>query len=422
MVLTARLLAEENRLHNMEKNDEQVAFKTSMTKNVNKSNRNNSNSNDRKYFKCGQVGHIARQCKQNDLICNICKRRNHQTKDNYFRNKNNNDKTKNKVSFLTEHINEKKNTDSTRWILDSGASSHMVNNKNLITDLQENISEIGTAKQNQKMLLGGSGKIEMKDCTLSEVISVPELSKNLLSVNKITQNGGEVVFKKDKVQVFKNKNKIMESEKNENGIYAVKLEKENEEKALTAETENVLDWHKKLGHLAVNNLKKLQEMSDGLKLKENEFDILKNHVCEVCTKARQTRNPFTETRYRASRPLEIIHTDICGPIEPVTWDNMKYFISCLEDYTHSTSVYLLNGKFEAVEPIKDFINESEAKWNQKTGKIRYDNGKEYVNNDLKKWCKNRGTILEHTIPYTPQLNGKAERLNRTLLEKARFLK
>lgn len=417
--LTARLIAEESRLNTLENNGEQVAFKTSGTipKNVNKVSQH-SYANQKSCFKCGKYGHFARQCKQNEYKCNICKKTNHQTKDCYFKNKNKNESVK-RVTFLTEQID--KEIDSTEWILDSGASSHMVNNKSKIRNWKENISEIGTAKENERMLSYGIGNIETKNCTLEEVIYVPNLSKNLLSVNKITQHGGKVIFENEKVQVYKDQNKIMEGKRNEKGLYVVELTDNKEEKALLSVAENAVNWHKKLGHLGVGNLKKLQHMSNGLNLKPEDFEYLENTVCEICAKARQTRNPFIEKRQRATRPLEIIHTDICGPVEPITWDGMKYFISFLDDYTHFTTVYLLTGKYEAVQAIKDFIKESETKWNLKTAKIRCDNGKEYVNNQLKEWCKNRGTVLDYTIPYSPQLNGKAERLNRTLMDKSRSL-
>ena len=63
----------------------------------------------------------------------------------------------------------------------------------------------------------------------------------------------------------------------------------------------------------------------------------------------------------------------------------------------------------------------EAKWQLQVSKLRSDNGREYLSKDLTDWCKDKGIILDYTTPFTPQLNGKAERLNRTLIERTRAL-
>lgn len=126
-------------------------------------------------------------------------------------------------------------------------------------------------------------------------------------------------------------------------------------------------------------------------------------------------------RTRATRALEIIHTDVCGPIDPDTWDGNKYFITFLDDYTHHTSVYLLKGKFEVFEKVRDYVEEVESKWNSKVSKLRCDNGTEYTNKKMKNYCRKKGIKLDYTVPHIPQQNGKAERLNRTLLDKARAL-
>lgn len=65
-------------------------------------------------------------------------------------------------------------------------------------------------------------------------------------------------------------------------------------------------------------------------------------------KAKQVRKPLSETRHKATRPFEIIHTDICRPMEPETWDGFKYFITFLDDSTHLSMIYLLRGKYEAL--------------------------------------------------------------------------
>jgi len=61
----------------------------------------------------------------------------------------------------------------------------------------------------------------------------------------------------------------------------------------------------------------LLTQSDGIKLSSKELDELKI-ICEVCQKVKQTKLKFGETRSRAKRPLELIHTHVCGPIDPTT--------------------------------------------------------------------------------------------------------
>ena len=96
-------------------------------------------------------------------------------------------------------------------------------------------------------------------------------------------------------------------------------------------------------------------------------------------------------------------------------------MTCLDDYTHFWTIYLLRRKSKVQECLEKYINESEAHLNLKVSKIRCDNGGEYKNKTLTEWCQKRGIVLDFTIPYTPQLNGKAERTNRTLMDKARAL-
>ncbi|MCY6488259.1 hypothetical protein OYG14_12100, partial [Actinobacillus pleuropneumoniae] len=51
-------------------------------------------------------------------------------------------------------------------------------------------------------------------------------------------------------------------------------------------------------------------------------------------------------------------------------------------------------------------------------KLRSDNGGEYVKNTFINFCTENGIQMQHTVPYTPQQNGVAERKNRTLKEMA----
>lgn len=110
--------------------------------------------------------------------------------------------------------------------------------------------------------------------------------------------------------------------------------------------DKVINWHRKLEHLSMGSIKKLIEnkMVTGI-MDINERDTKNFEIpCEICLKAKQVRFPFDSERTKATRPLEIIHTDLCGPIDPETWDGKKYILTVSDDYTHFAVIYLLKHK------------------------------------------------------------------------------
>ncbi|KAK9879752.1 hypothetical protein WA026_006815 [Henosepilachna vigintioctopunctata] len=311
------------------------------------------------------------------------------------------------------------------FVLDSGSTAHMVNDPKLFKNLLKDDSEICVAKKGTKITAKGVGEIEAKECKLKDVLFVPDLSKNLLSVKAITENQGQVVFEGEKVYIMKGNKTILEGTKNEKGLYMIELTQEyhNDETFLvTTNEEKVKNWHSKLGHININDMKKLinKQMVTGMDIKSTDCDYFET-PCEICMKGKQVRAPFNTERTRADRPLEIIHTDLCGPIDPTTWDNKKYILTLMDDYTHYVVIYLLEYKSETTDYIKEYVEEMERDKNTKVKKIRSDNGGEYINTRLENYCKEKGIIMDPIIPYSPQLNGKAERLNRTLIEKVRTL-
>jgi len=213
------------------------------------------------------------------------------------------------------------------WIVDSGTSSHMTNQKIYFKDLEKVKTIINVAKSQETMQAFGKGCIEFDNCSLKEVLYVPKLTTNLLSVNSITRNGGEVIFTDDQV-IIKVKNKvIIKGEKMSNGLFQVKLKPElNQESYLTEKTEDkAFQWHRKLGHTSLGVMKKMLTLSHGIKLLKKDLEEF-NLDCEIYQKAKQTRLSFGESRTKATRPLQIVHTDLCGPIDPMTWNGKKYFL------------------------------------------------------------------------------------------------
>lgn len=99
----------------------------------------------------------------------------------------------------------------------------------------------------------------------------------------------------------------------------------------------------------------------------------------------------------------------------------KYFLTFIDDYSNFVYVYGIKGKNEVFSCFKEYMQMVQAKFNNKISTLRYDNGGEYISNDIKNYCKENGTFIDYTVPYTPQQNGKAERFNRSLVEKGRSM-
>lgn len=308
--LTARLIAEETRNNSKELEEKAVAFKTT-DKKCFKCNKTGHLARSCKKelktiekgqircFKCNKTGHIARACTEKqasgDQRCSICKKTNHTDKNCFFRNKTDKNTDESKVAFLTAEM-----TAADTWIVDSGSTSNMTNNKKYIQEMKQINSVIGVAKSAESMVAKGSGSIDFDKCRLEDVMYVPELNANLLSVNAITKNEGEVLFAKNEV-IISHKNKIiLKGEKLSNGLFQVKLKAEiKQDSYLTKDIKTDAEtWHRRLGHMSYENLKKLTRMSEGLNLTLRDIKE-KESVCTVCQEAKQSRIKFGEKIGRA---------------------------------------------------------------------------------------------------------------------------
>ena len=92
----------------------------------------------------------------------------------------------------------------------------------------------------------------------------------------------------------------------------------------------------------------------------------------------------------------------------------------VDDASRMITVDFLKGKNEAVQKVKDYITHLTVH-GRNPRCIRVDRGKEFINQALQAWSRERGLDIQQTAPYTPSQNGVAERANRTLVELARAM-
>ena len=104
-----------------------------------------------------------------------------------------------------------------------------------------------------------------------------------------------------------------------------------------------------------------------------------------------------------------------------TFGGMKYFVTLTDDKSRHCAVYLMRNKSEVFSKFAHFVNMAENKTDSRIKVLRSDNGGEYKSAKFVRFCADRGIIQKFTPPYTPKLNGVAERMNRTLVECARCM-
>jgi hypothetical protein len=120
-------------------------------------------------------------------------------------------------------------------------------------------------------------------------------------------------------------------------------------------------WHCCLGHISENHMKKLH--CDGLL---TSFDFESYETCEVCLLGKMTKACFMGLHERALYLLELIDTDVCGPMSMTARGGFQYFISFIDDYSRYGYLYLMKHKSKSLEKFKEFQNEVENQRGKKT--------------------------------------------------------
>lgn len=145
-------------------------------------------------------------------------------------------------------------------------------------------------------------------------------------------------------------------------------------------------------------------------------------VCGSCLLGKQARQSFPKaTTYRATKALELVHEDLCGPITPSTSAGNRYILVLIDDFSRYMWISLPKEKSDAFNKFKTFklLVEQEAKMRIQT--FRTYRGGEFVSQEINSFCNESGIKRHLTAPYSPQKNGVVERCKRMLMEMTRSI-
>ncbi|KAL4033283.1 hypothetical protein IC575_006370 [Cucumis melo] len=326
------------------------------------------------------------------------------------------------------------NDDST-WIIDSGATNHVCSSFQGISswlqlETGEMTMRVGTGHVVSTIAVGGLRLCLQKSFLLLEnVYVVSDLKRNLISVKCLLEQSYSLTFNVNKVFIYKNGVEIC-SAKLENNLYVLRsltskalLNTEMFKTAITqnkrlkiSPKENAHLWHLRLRHINLNRIERLVKNGLLSELEENSLPL-----CESCLEGKMTKRPFTGKGHKAKEPLELVHSDLCGPMNVKARGGFEYFITFTDDYSRYGYVYLMQHKSEALEKFKEYKAEVENALSKTIKTFRSDRGGEYMDLKFQNYLMECGIVSQLSVPGTPQQNGVSERRNRTLLDMVRSM-
>ena len=343
-----------------------------------------------KCFKCGQKGHWKQNCPKATkkpgmgdlLVVEAC---------------------------LEDNFNDK-------WIIDSGATNHVC------YSLQW-FKHSTSIEEGQRYLKLGNGELisvkaigpvvlffeNNRTLCLEDCLFTPDFKRNLVSVSCLVEHGLIVQFNSSvsikSISSFICSGDLMNSlyflsplSYDINAIEIIENEHNHLAKKRKVSNETYL-WHLRLGHINPNRIHGL--VKSGI-LNSLAFEPIP--MCESCLEGKMTKRPFKAKGYRATKLLELVHTDVCGPMCVQARGRYEYFVTFTNNYSRYGFVYLMRQKFETFDKSREYKAEAEKQLGVHIKQLQSDRGGEYLSGEFEFYLTQEGIVSQLSAPGTPQKN------------------
>lgn len=380
------------------------------------------------------------------VICSHCKKRGHrkdqcwklnpELRPNRFLKSNTQQEVHAYSSTLPTSSTE--SNQSTDWLLDCGCSHHM----------SPYVPEAKPVSVNSGVLMGnndsvpivgrGSKSIDLHShcLVLDDVLHVPKLGQNLLSIGQSTGRGLKFVFEDDICNIYTKETMLTASSrpfvtvmKGNDNLYHTsqdvgKVSMQTNYAKRQVKTRSYDLWHQRLAHLNPHDVYILAKHPDsriGVEASRSE------RPCEGCALGKMTRGKFYPANRRSDdlSVLEVSVIDLSGRIPTSSHNGSWYWMIILDRKEGWRDIHFLRSKSEAENIIIQHDQKSVRRLGNRTYRIqtiRTDNGGEFISNRLKEYFFQNGITHETIIPHVHEQVGDVERENRTLFEKAQCMR
>ncbi|KAJ9552989.1 hypothetical protein OSB04_017034 [Centaurea solstitialis] len=263
------------------------------------------------------------------------------------------------------------------WYLDNGASNHMIGIYSYFSKLNKRITGRVKFGDGSCVRIEGKGSIffvgkNREQKLLKDVYYIPSLRSNIWKV-------------------------AYEGPRSENRLYKIQL-KVGKPHCLHAEIDDESWlWHARLGHINFGAVNMMHKLSNGVPVLKHKDQANHKHTFPK------------KTNYKSTNILEVLHGDICGPIDPPTPAGNIYILVLVDDFSRYMWSFLLKHKNDAADVIKRFKKSIENRTGKEIKTFHTDRGGEFTSNDFNRFWNEEGVARMLTAPYSPQQNGIVER-------------
>nr|GEY71322.1 hypothetical protein [Tanacetum cinerariifolium] len=255
------------------------------------------------------------------------------------------------------------------FIVDSGCSKYMMGNVKLLINFVEKFLRTVKFGNDQIAPILGYGDLVQGAVTIKRVYYVEGLNYNLFSVGSRGTN-----------------------------LYSVTLQDTNCPNPICLMAKNDI----------VVGLPKLK--------------FVKDHLCSSCELGKAKRKSFhTKLTPSSKRRLQLLHIDLCGPMQIASINGKRYVLVIVDDYSRYTWTYFFRSKDKTPEVLIDFLRLVQRGLQAQVRVVRTDKGMEFLNQTLYAYFAAEGILHQTSVARIPEQNGVVKRQNRTLVEVARTM-
>ena len=255
--------------------------------------------------------------------------------------------------------------------------------------------------------------------TLKNALYIPTYPQNIFSVQAATERGASVSFNPHSDELIYKDGTKFNIEKHGTLCYLSTFNKNDSDFDSVNYACDQKGWHEILGHCNHKAILKLKDVVEGMEISHCDSSSSKPQDCNVCIKGKMTQSRNRNPDARATAPLELVHTDLAGPIDPVSREGFRYSIAFTADYSGAVFVYFLKSKSDTVAATQQFLADT-ASYGEVKGN-RSDNGGEFISQKFESLLEKNKIKHEKSAPYSPHQNGTAEWHWRTVFEMGRCL-